>query len=81
MLEKRYDLQMLIYVLALHRLLKSRLGDAYNYDTHVGGGVYLFLRGSQSPSGGRVVNKPPKVLIDALDELFKGKVITERGYD
>ena len=76
MLEKRYDLQMLIYVLALHRLLKSRLGDAYNYDTHVGGGVYLFLRGSQSPSGGRVVNKPPKVLIEALDELFKGKVIT-----
>lgn len=76
MLEKRYDLQMLIYVLALHRLLKSRLGEAYAYDTHVGGGVYLFLRGSQSPSGGRVVNKPPKVLIEALDELFKGKEIT-----
>ena len=76
MLEKRYDLQMLIYVLALHRLLKSRLGDAYDYDTQVGGGVYLFLRGSQSSSGGRVVNKPPKVLIEALDELFKGKVIT-----
>ena len=75
MLEKRYDLQMVIYVLALHRLLKIRLGQAYDYDMHVGGGVYLFLRGSQSPSGGRVFNKPPKVLIDALDELFKGKAI------
>ena len=74
MLHKRYDLQLVIYVLALHRLLKSRLGETYDYDSHIGGGVYLFLRGSQSASGGRVVNKPPKVLIEALDDLFAGTV-------
>jgi exodeoxyribonuclease V beta subunit len=74
MLHKRYDLQLVIYVLALHRLLKSRLGEAYDYDIYVGGGVYLFLRGSQSASGGRVVTKPSKVLIETLDDLFAGAI-------
>jgi exodeoxyribonuclease V beta subunit len=69
MLEKRYDLQMVIYVLALHRLLKYRIAE-YDYDKHIGGGVYLFLRGFQSASGGRVVTKPAKILIETLDDLF-----------
>ncbi len=77
MLAKRYDLQLVIYVLALHRLLKTRLSEAYDYDTHVGGGLYLFLRGSQSASGGRVLNKPPKELIEALDRLFAGDVVVK----
>ncbi len=72
MLAKRYDLQYVIYLLALHRLLKARLGENYDYDTHVGGGVYLFLRGYQANSRGRVFDKPPKVLIEGLDKLFSG---------
>ncbi|MGZ8250332.1 exodeoxyribonuclease V subunit beta, partial [Methylomagnum sp.] len=44
-LEKRYELQYTIYLLALHRQLRARLGAAYDYDTHIGGAVYLFLRG------------------------------------
>jgi len=75
MLDKRYDLQYALYLLALHRLLKARLGASYDYDTHVGGGLYLFLRGWQGPAGGRVFDKPPKVLIEGLDSLFSGSTI------
>ncbi|MDD2660713.1 MAG: exodeoxyribonuclease V subunit beta [Methylococcales bacterium] len=72
MLDKRYDLQYALYLLALHRLLKARLGSSYDYDTHVGGGLYLFLRGSNGPAGGRVFDKPSKVLIETLDGMFSG---------
>jgi exodeoxyribonuclease V beta subunit len=57
-------------LLALHRLLKVRLGENYDYDTHVGGALYLFLRGSNSSLGGRMFDKPPKALIEGLDQLF-----------
>jgi exodeoxyribonuclease V beta subunit len=70
MLSKRYDLQAVLYLLALHRLLKTRLGDVYDYDSHIGGYVYLFLRGAQSATAGRMFAKPPKVLIESLDALF-----------
>ncbi|MCX7099898.1 MAG: exodeoxyribonuclease V subunit beta [Methylococcales bacterium] len=70
MLAKRYDLQYALYLLALHRLLKVRLGEHYDYDSHIGGGLYLFLRGVNSATGGRVFNKPPKALITGLDDLF-----------
>jgi len=72
-LEKRYDLQYALYLLALHRLLKSRLGGAYDYDRHIGGAVYLFLRGLGGPAGGLHVEKPPRALIEALDALFAGQ--------
>ena len=75
MLSKRYDLQAVLYLLALHRLLKTRLGDDYDYDSHVGGYVYLFLRGAQSPTAGRMFAKPAKVLIESLDALFSNKSI------
>lgn len=70
MLAKRYDVQYSLYLLALHRLLKSRLGEGYDYDRDIGGALYLFLRGYQSPTGGRVFDKPPKALIAGLDALF-----------
>jgi exodeoxyribonuclease V beta subunit len=75
MLTKRYDLQYALYLLALHRLLKARLGASYDYDTHIGGGLYLFLRGTQGPAGGRVLAKPPKVLIENMDSLFSGPIL------
>ncbi|OAI01953.1 exodeoxyribonuclease V subunit beta [Methylomonas methanica] len=70
MLAKRYDLQACLYLLALHRLLKVRLAAAYDYETHIGGGLYLFLRGAPGPTAGRVFDKPPKALIERLDALF-----------
>lgn len=71
-LDKRYDLQYALYLLALHRLLKARLPD-YDYDRHIGGAVYLFLRGFRSTTGGAFTDKPPRQLIEQLDALFDGQ--------
>jgi len=71
MVEHRYDFQYVLYTLALHRFLRSRLPD-YDYDQHVGGVFYLFLRGLQAQSQtGIFYTKPDKVLIEQLDELFE----------
>lgn len=71
-LESRYELQYALYLLALHRQLRARLGAAYDYDTHVGGAVYLYLRGIDGKGHGVHVERPPKAMIDALDALFEG---------
>ena len=75
-LDKRYDLQYVLYLLALHRLLKARLPD-YDYDRHIGGAVYLFLRGIDSSTGGAFTDKPSRVLIEQLDALFDGESVGE----
>lgn len=68
--EKRYDLQYTLYLLALHRLLQLRLPD-YDYDRHIGGAVYLFLRGNRSDSRGVFTERPPRQLIESLDRMFR----------
>ena len=68
-LKQRYDLQYVLYLLALHRLLKLRL-PAYDYDCHIGGALYLFLRGSHAPGQGVHALRPPRELIESLDALF-----------
>jgi len=68
-LAKRYEVQYVLYTLALHRLLQSRLPD-YNYEQHMGGAVYLFLRGIDSPHAGVHTLRPAWALIDQLDSLF-----------
>ncbi|SDO97494.1 exodeoxyribonuclease V subunit beta [Pseudomonas jinjuensis] len=70
LLAHRYDLQYLLYLFALHRLLQARLAD-YDYDRHVGGAIYLFLRGSQAATQGLHWEKPPRELMDELDALFR----------
>ena len=69
MLQHRYDVQAALYLLALHRLLKSRLPD-YNPAQHLGGALYLFLRGIDQPGCGLLHLKAPVELIEALDEVF-----------
>ncbi|SIT00119.1 exodeoxyribonuclease V subunit beta [Neptunomonas antarctica] len=73
MIEHRYDLQYVLYTLALHRLLKIRLPD-YDYEIHIGGVYYLFLRGMHpdNPEQGVFYTKPDFALIDALDHMFMG---------
>ncbi|MBE0490207.1 MAG: UvrD-helicase domain-containing protein, partial [Halomonas sp.] len=68
--EKRYDLQYCLYLLALHRLLKARL-PGYDIDRHLGGALYVFLRGQHAPSRGVHRERPPRALIEALDALFR----------
>jgi exodeoxyribonuclease V beta subunit len=68
-LHKRYEVQYVLYTLALHRLLKVRL-PGYDYAQHMGGAVYLFLRGIHAEGAGVHVCRPPQALIEALDDLF-----------
>ena len=72
-----YHLQALLYTVALHRYLKTRLRD-YSYDTHIGGYLYLFVRGvrpqwrdADGPAGvhGR---RPPFELVALLDAAMIG---------
>ena len=65
-LERRYDLQLVLYTLALHRQLAARLPN-YDYDRDMGGGVYLFLRGVDAPGQGVFHHCPPRALIEQLD--------------
>jgi exodeoxyribonuclease V beta subunit len=65
MAKHHYDLQYLIYTVALHRFLKSR---GLNYEDF-GGVYYLFLRGM--PKGRGVYgHRPPKTLIQTLEQWF-----------
>ncbi|RMG29608.1 MAG: hypothetical protein D6721_05655, partial [Gammaproteobacteria bacterium] len=72
MRERRYDLQYLLYTLALHRHLRLRL-PGYDYDTHFGGVRYLFLRGMtpRHPGQGVFVTRPPRALVEGLDALLE----------
>ena len=70
-LAKRYDLQYVLYSLAVHRLLKARLPD-YSYERHFGGALYLFLRGCDPAGHGVFVERPSAALIETLDLLFSG---------
>jgi exodeoxyribonuclease V beta subunit len=66
----RYDVQSAIYLLALHRLLRSRLGAAYDPAVQLGGAVFLFLRGIDGPARGCYHVPPVLPLLDALDRLL-----------
>ena len=77
-LDNRYDLQYVLYLLALHRQLKARLPD-YDYDRHMGGALYLFLRGTRSQGQGVFFTRPPRVLIESLDLMFQGKPAAQQA--
>lgn len=68
-----YTLQYHLYVVALHRFLRQRV-PGYDYDQHMGGAAYAFLRGfgpGASVTGhGWFTDRPPRALIDALSALM-----------
>ncbi len=76
LLEHRYDLQYVFYLLALHRQLQARLPD-YDYDRHIGGALYWFMRGVDAENGGLCHQRPPRELIETLDRLFAGQPVEE----
>lgn len=69
----RYDLQYQLYTLALHRYLRHRM-QGYDYETHFGGVIYLFLRGVEGggSSQGIFSTRPDAELIAKMDALFAG---------
>jgi exodeoxyribonuclease V beta subunit len=71
MAASEYDLQALLYVVAVHRWLRLRLGDAYDYARDLGGALYLFCRGLEPDSTRGVAALAfPRVLVEGVDALF-----------
>ena len=72
-----YPLQALLYTVALHRYLRWRV-RAYDAERHLGGTLFLFLRGMSSPACPAVDGKPcgvwswrpPGSLVESLSDLF-----------
>jgi exodeoxyribonuclease V beta subunit len=73
LLKHRYDVQAALYQMALHRLLRSRLGSTYVPERHLHGAVVWFLRGVAAPGQGAVWLPPVVDLIEALDAMLAAR--------
>jgi len=79
MIAGNYVLQATLYQVALHRYLQWRLAG-YDPERHLGGALYLFVRGMAGPDVPVVDGercgvarwRPPAAMITALSELFAG---------
>jgi exodeoxyribonuclease V beta subunit len=72
MAREAYYLQSLIYLVALHRYLGHRV-PGYEYERHVGGIFYLFLRGmdpQQGAEAGIYRDRPEEALVLTLDRYL-----------
>ena len=78
MVSHDYDLQFLIYSLALHRFLKLRVPN-YDYQQHFGGVYYVFLRGvNEAGDEGVYFTKPAERIIKRLDAMFEpGQLLSD----
>ncbi len=74
MAQNGYHLQHLLYTVALHRWLRNRL-PGYDYDRHMGGTRYLFIRAVRPewPDAGVYADRPPRDLIEAMSALLDGE--------
>ncbi|MDD9205023.1 hypothetical protein PU560_00920, partial [Georgenia sp. 10Sc9-8] len=76
-----YPLQLLLYLAALHRYLRWRQ-PGYDPEQHLGGGLYLFVRGmcgpdTPAPDGtptGVMAWRPPAALVVELSAVLDGRV-------
>jgi exodeoxyribonuclease V beta subunit len=74
MTHSSYPLQALLYAVVLHRFLRWRL-RGYDPEQHLGGVMYLYLRGMCGPStpGSGVFSwKPPVALVESVSALLDG---------
>ena len=69
-LEHRYDVQALIYLHALDGLLRSRLGVAYQAEQHLGGALFVFLRGMDNSNRGCLVMQGALNALAALQQQY-----------
>lgn len=69
-----YRLQALLYTVALHRYLRTRMGAAYRPEEHLGGPIYLFLRAvGLAPGAGVWTQSFSPALIASVDAALAGK--------
>ena len=79
MMHAHYPLQALLYSVAVHRMLRWRQ-PGYRPEQHLGGVLYLFVRGMAGPDTPEVDGvpcgvfswRPPAALVVALSELLDG---------
>ncbi len=79
MMASHYPLQALLYCVALHRFLRRRMAG-YDPDRHLGGVLYLFVRGMAGPDTplvdgtplGVFAWRPPTALVLAVSRLLAG---------
>lgn len=82
-----YPLQALLYLVALHRYLRWRL-PGYDPGAHLGGVLYLFVRGMVGPAtpqvGGQTCGvfswRPPAALVTELSDLLAGPARLELAH-
>ena len=75
-----YPLQALLYGVAVHRLLRWRQ-PGYDPETHLGGVLYLFVRGMAGEDTPQVDGvpcgvfswRPPAALVTDLSDLLDGR--------
>lgn len=79
MLHHRYDVQAVIYLLALHRLLRLRLGAAYRPEAMLGGALYYFVRGIHGSGGAVHTIAATAEVVAMLDTLLHS--LDEGGND
>ena len=80
MMHSHYPLQLLLYLAALHRYLRWR-HRGYDPEQHLGGGLYLFVRGmagADTPAEGGtpygvMAWRPPAALVVELSALLDGR--------
>ncbi|KAE8765305.1 UvrD-helicase domain-containing protein [Georgenia thermotolerans] len=80
MMQAHYPLQLLLYLAALHRFLRWRQ-RGYDPERHLGGGLYLFVRGMCGPATpvtggtphGVMAWRPPAALVVELSALLEGR--------
>jgi exodeoxyribonuclease V beta subunit len=81
MLHSHYPLQALLYTVVLHRYLRWRLGASYDAERHLGGVLYLYVRGMCGPETPVVDGvpcgvfswRPPVGLVEELSALLAGR--------
>ncbi len=71
MAEHRYDVQAMLYAVALHRHLQRTVPD-YDPAQHFGGVGYLFVRGISRDGHGIWFHTPAPTLLQHLDALLGG---------
>lgn len=82
MLHSHYPLQALLYSVVLHRYLRWRLAG-YDPELHLGGILYLYVRGMCGPLTPEVDGqpcgvfawKPPAALVLELSDLLDGRLV------
>jgi len=72
MMREHFVLQYHVYAVALHRFLKARLRDNYEYERDFGGVGYAFLRGLGMGAPAWFTDRPSGQLITALDATIGG---------